>query len=60
MKVMVKKFACFAVLCLWVLGLIGGVGFCLSGGSVPCAAGVGFVGGVGFPTIKRAFDYLKS
>ena len=54
MKEMVKKFACFAVLCLWALGLVGGVCFCLSGGSVPCAAGVGF------PTIKRAFDYLKS
>lgn len=60
MKEVLKKIGAFAILCFWVLGLVGGVGFALAGGSVPCAVGCAVLGVLSFPTIKRAFLYLQS
>ena len=35
-----KKWFDFAIVCLYILGAIGGVGFAVAGDSLPCAAGV--------------------
>ena len=58
MKTILKKLGCFAVICCWILGLIGGVGFSLYDGSVPCAIGSAVLAILSLPTIKRAIDYL--
>lgn len=40
---MKKKLISFVKVCLYVLGAIGSVGFCIYGGSWPCAAGAVYV-----------------
>ena len=55
-----KKLVSFAVICLWVLGSIGGIGYAIYGGSWPCAAGCAVNGVLALPTVKKHFDYLKS
>ena len=55
-----KKFACFFIIVLYLMGAIGGFGFALYGGSVPCAIGVVVLALLAFPTAQRAFMYLKS
>ena len=60
MKTILKKFACFFIIVFYALGAIGGFGFALYGGSVPCAIGVVVLALLAFPTAQRAFMYLKS
>ena len=60
MKTILKKIACFFIIVLYALGTIGGFGFALYGGSVPCAIGVVVLALLAFPTAQRAFMYLKS
>ena len=60
MKTILKKFACFFIIVLYALVAIGGFGFALYGGSVPCAIGVVVLALLAFPTAQRAFMYLKS
>ena len=60
MKTILKKFVCFIIIVLYALGAIGGFGFALYGGSVPCAIGVVVLALLAFPTAQRAFMYLKS
>lgn len=55
-----KKLVSFAVICLWVLGSIGGVGYAIYGGSWPVAAGVAMLSILALPTVKKHFEYLKS
>lgn len=55
-----KKLLSFVVICLWVLGTIGGIGYAIYGGSYPVAAGVAMLAILAWPTVKKHFDYLKS
>ncbi len=55
-----KKIVSFAVLCLWALGTIGGIGYALYGGSVPCAIGCALNAALAFPTVKKAFKTLTA
>ena len=60
MKTILKKFVYFIIIVLYALGAIGGFGFALYGGSVPCAIGVVVLALLAFPMAQRAFMYLKS
>ena len=53
-----KKVLNFAVICLWVLGTIGGVGYAIYGGSWPIAAGCAVNAVLALPTVKKHFDEL--
>ena len=55
-----EKLKSFAIVCLWVFGAIGGVGFALYGDSWPCAIGSLVNTILAFPVVKKNFDYLKS
>lgn len=55
-----KKLLSFIVICLWVLGTIGGIGYAIYGGSWPVAAGVAMLSILAMPTVKKHFEYLKS
>ena len=55
-----KKLLSFAIVCLWVLGTIGGIGFAIYGGSWPCAAGCAVNALLALPVVKKNFEYLKS
>ena len=55
-----KKLLSFAIVCLWVLGTIGGIGFAIYGGSWPCAAGCAVNSILALPVVKKNFEYLKS
>lgn len=48
------------MLCLYVLGVIGGIGYTLYCGAYPIAAGVAALGYMAFGKAKEYFDYLKS
>lgn len=53
-----KKLINFAVIALWVLGTIGGVGYAIYGGSWPIAAGCAINGILALPTVKKHFNEL--
>lgn len=55
-----KKLVCFAVICLWAAGTIGGIGFAIYGGSVPCAAGCAVNALLAFPVVKNAYKELTA
>ena len=55
-----KKLISFAIICLWVLGTIGGVGYAIYGGSVPCALGCAVNAILAFPTVRNACKELQS
>ena len=55
-----KKFINFAVICLWVLGGIGGVGYAIYEGSWAIAAGCAVNALLALPTVKKHFDELQS
>ena len=55
-----KKFFWLAVLCLWVLGTIGGIGFALYGGAKLIAIAVAVLGVLSFPTAEKAFKELTA
>ena len=55
-----KKVVNFAVICLWVLGTIGGVGYGIYEGAYPIAAGCLVNGILTLPTVKKHFDELQS
>jgi hypothetical protein len=53
-----KKWFDFAIVCLYILGAIGGVGFAIAGDSLPCAAGVVMLAIIAFPRFKQALKSL--
>ena len=55
-----KKLISFAIICLWVLGTIGGVGYAIYGGSWPIAAGCAVNALLAFPTVKNAYKELTA
>ena len=54
-----KKLINFAIICLWVLGGIGGVGYAIYEGSWPIAAGCAVNALLALPTVKKHFDELS-
>jgi len=48
------------MLCLYVLGVIGGIGYTIYCGAYPIFAGVAALGYMAFGKAKEYFDYLKS
>lgn len=55
-----KKLISFAIICLWALGTIGGVGYAIYGGSWPIAAGCAVNALLAFPTVKNAYKELTA
>jgi len=55
-----RKILSFFMLCLYVLGVIGGIGYTLYCGAYPIAAGVAALGYMAFGKAKECVDYLKS
>lgn len=55
-----RKILSFFMLCLYVLGVIGGIGYTLYCGAYPIAAGVAALGYMAFGKAKEYFDYLRS
>ena len=53
-----KKAIDFAICALWVLGIIGGVGYAIYGGSYPIAAGCAINAILALPTVKKHFKEL--
>ena len=47
-----KKWFDFAIVCLYILGAIGGVGFAVAGDSLPCAAGVVMLAIIAFLAVR--------
>ena len=54
-----KKLFIFLGLCLYVLGVFGGIGYALYGGSYPIALGIVVLGCIGFPTVKKWWKILS-
>jgi len=54
-----KKPLYFILLALWLLGLVGGVGYTLYCGAYPIAIGVAVNGYLSFDKVKEMFDYIK-
>lgn len=48
------------MLCLYILGVLGGIGYTCYYGAYPIAAGVAATGFLAFEKAKGYFDYLKS
>ena len=51
-----EKIVCFFILCLYVVGVIGGIGYAIYGGAWPVAIGVAVLGWMAFPKLKEAFE----
>ena len=54
-----KKVYCFIMLCLYVLGVVGGIGYTCYCGAYPIAVGVAATGFLAFYKAKEYFCYLK-
>lgn len=55
-----KKIGLFFMLCLYALGVIGGIGYTLYCGAYAITAGVAALGYMAFGKAKEYFDYLTS
>lgn len=55
-----KEFIAFLLLCLYVLGTIGGIGYLLYYGEYHVAIGVAGTGYLAWPKAKELFDFLRS
>ena len=53
-----KKIYYFIMLCLWILGVAGGIGYALYAGSCPIAIGIAATGFMAWPTVKMYFTKL--
>lgn len=53
-----KKIGYFAMICLYVMGVIGGFGYTTYCGAYPCAAGVVAVAWMAWPKVKEYFIKL--
>lgn len=54
-----KKVLIFLGLCLYILGVFGGIGYALYGGSYPIALGIVVLSCIGFPTVKKWWKILS-
>jgi len=48
----------FIMLCLYVVGVIGGIGYAIYCGAYPVAVGVAATGFLAYPKVKECFDKL--
>ena len=55
-----KKIVLFFMLCLYALGVIGGIGYTLYCSAYAVTVGVAALGYMAFGKAKEYFDYLKS
>lgn len=55
-----KKILLFLVLALAVLGLLGGIGYAIYGGSYPIAVGIAVLGYLAYPQAKKIFENMFS
>lgn len=46
------------MICLYILGVIGGIGYTIYGGSYPCAAGVVALGWMSWTKVKKYYNLL--
>ena len=53
-----KKIYYFIMICLWVLGVVGGIGYSLFCSAWAIAIGVAATGYMAVPTIKEYFNNL--
>lgn len=53
-----KKIKNFAIICLWFLGTIGGIGYAIYGGSWPVAAGCAVNALLALPTVVKNIKEL--
>lgn len=53
-----KKIGYFIMLCLWVLGVLGGIGWSLYSGGYVIAVGVASTGCMAWPKVKDYFTKL--
>lgn len=53
-----KKILNFVGLCVWLLGTIGGFGYCAWIGQWHIAIAILVLGGLAFPTVKKMFNNL--
>ncbi len=54
-----KKIGYFAMLFLYVIGAIGGIGYAIYGGAWPIAAGVVVAGVLSWPKVKSLYNKLN-
>ena len=55
---MAKKFFYFLMICLYIIGVIGGIGYTIYGGAYPCAVGVLALGWMSWPKEKEYYNLL--
>ena len=55
-----KKFLSFFGLCAYVLGVLGGLGYCIAAGAWVIAAAVVVLGVMAFPTARQFFKDLQA
>lgn len=53
-----NKVFCFLMLCLYVLGCIGGIGYSIFNGAWPVAAGVAALAYMAWPKVVEFHSYL--
>ena len=53
-----KGFICFALICLYILGTIGGIGYACYNHAYLIAVGVAAVAAMAFPYIKGVFKKM--
>lgn len=53
-----KKIYYFIMICLWILGVAGGIGYALYCGSWPIAIGIAATGFMAWPMVKMYFTKL--
>ena len=54
-----KKIICFFALCLYILGTIGGIGYCLYSHAYVIAFSVVVLAVLAMPTAYNMFNYFK-
>jgi hypothetical protein len=54
-----KKILCFIALFLYVMGAVGGIGYCLYSHAYLIAIAVAVLGVMAFPTAAAMFKFLK-
>ena len=46
------------MICLYIIGVIGGIGYTIYGGAYPCAVGVLALGWMSWPKVKEYYNLL--
>ena len=55
---MMKKILYFALLFLWAMGILGGIGYSIYGGAWPIAVGVAVAAWLSWPKVTELFHNL--